>query len=306
MNSYIFETIEYEKKIPAKVFITSISKSDFHWHYEYELILVLKGSLAVNASPVPHVLEAGDILLINSKMVHSLKKTQEDNICLFIQLNQSLFSDWKNKKRDYFFYLSSKNPDMQPQKDYSEFIKVMANIALEASREDVVGYYRLISWLYMLVADLFEFVDYDIRQFASVSKESTDAQTLMDIISFVENHFNEENIVQSLCRKIGMSEKTIYRFLKNNVGITVKELINGYKIEHSKTMLKFTDKPISFIANECGFASDMTFYRIFKKEVGVTPNDYRQSGVVLEQNQSVKGYLEHDKWEAFDLLKKYL
>jgi len=306
MNSYIFETIDYEKSFPAKVFITSIHNSNFHWHYEYELILVLKGSLSVNATPKPLILETGDILLINSKMVHSLKKTQEDNICLFIQLNQSLFNDWKNKKRDYYFYLNSKCTDLPPRKAYSEFIKIMANIAVEANKEDIAGYYRTKAWLFMLVADLFEFVHYDIRQFAAVSNENNGAQTLMEIITFVEEHFKEDNMVDSLCKRIGMSEKTIYRFLKQNVGITLMGLTNNYKIEHSKAMLKFTDKPINYIATECGFTSDITFYRIFKKEVGVTPNDYRQSDVALEKNQEVKGYLDYSKKEAVDLLEKYL
>lgn len=306
MNSYIFEAIEYEKKIPANIFMTSISNSDFHWHYEYELILVLKGSLSVNASPSPLVLETGDIMLINSKMVHGLKKTKEDNICLFIQLNQSLFKDWNDKKRNYHFYLNSKNTEMPPRKDYSEFVKIMAHIAMEANREGIAGYYRTKSWLYMLAADLFEFTHYDIRQFAANSNDNDNTQTLMEIIRYVEDHFNEEHIVDNFCKNMGMSEKSIYRFLKQNIGITLKDLITNYKIEHSKDMLKFTDKSISYITDECGFASEVTFYRIFKKEVGVTPNDYRQSGVILERNQEVKGYLDYSKKEAIDLLKKYL
>lgn len=67
MSSYIFETIEHEEKYPAKVFVTSIEHSSFHWHYDYELILVLKGSLIVNASPKITVLEAGDIVLLIQK-----------------------------------------------------------------------------------------------------------------------------------------------------------------------------------------------------------------------------------------------
>ena len=38
MSSYIFETVEFEKKYPVNAFVASIQSSSFHWHYEYELL----------------------------------------------------------------------------------------------------------------------------------------------------------------------------------------------------------------------------------------------------------------------------
>jgi hypothetical protein len=42
MSRSIFEVIEYEKKMPAKIFITSIEQSYYHWHFDYEFLLVFK------------------------------------------------------------------------------------------------------------------------------------------------------------------------------------------------------------------------------------------------------------------------
>jgi AraC-like DNA-binding protein len=71
-------------------------------------------------------------------------------------------------------------------------------------------------------------------------------------------------------------------------------------------MLTRTDKPISLIAQECGFGTDKTFYRIFKNEFNMTPNEYRQSGTRVEENKQVQGYIDYSKKEAIHLLKKFI
>ena len=306
MRSYIFEAIEHGKKYPAKVFVTSIEHSSFHWHYEYELILVLKGTLSVNASPKPAVLQAGDIILFNSKAIHELQRTQEDNLCLFIQMNQCLFSDFKDMNKTYHFYLNSKTDDLQPKNGYRSFVQLAANIGIEFQRSDIVGYYRMKSLLYGLIADLFEYVPYEIHQKAATSKENENPVLLMRIIEFIQEYYMKDNMLDELYKELGVSEKTVYRFLKCNVGVSTKELITACKIEAAKPLLKFSDKSINFIADKCGFGSENTFYRVFKKEVGVTPNEYRQNGTTLEKNPDVKGYLSFSQKEAAELLNKYI
>ncbi len=306
MKSYIFEAIEHGKKYPAKAFVTSIDHSSFHWHYEYEIILVLKGALLINVSPKPVVLEAGDIILLNSKAIHELQRTEEENLCLFIQINQCLFSDFKDRNRTYYFYLNSKTDGLYPKKDYCFFTSLAAKIGLEFQRNDTVGYYHTKSMLYMLIADLFEYVPYEIHQKAATSRENENPVLLMQIIEFIQENYKKGNVLDELYKTLGISEKTVYRFLKCNVGLSSKELVTNCRIEASKPMLKFSDKPISYIADECGFGSENTFYRVFKKEVGVTPNEYRLNGMTLEKNPDVKGYLSFNQKEAAELLNKYI
>lgn len=298
MNSYIFESIEHGKKFPAKVFTTSIDQSSFHWHYEYELLLVLKGSLIVNDNMGPTLLKEGDIILIHSKAVHSLRKTQEENICLFIQLNQNLFENYEDIKRSYRFYLNSVKDELTPKKGYSHFVNLAAQIGKRANEQDFISFYRTKALLYSLVADLFEYVEYDIRQYADGAKEQEDSTTLMEIIEFIQSHYKEEDLSVNLCKTFGMSDKTIYRFLKNNIGLTVKDLIISAKIEYSKTLLKYSKKSINYIIDECGFHSNITFYRLFKKETGITPSEYRINDEVLDSNPQVKGYMDFSKKEA--------
>jgi len=307
MNSYIFETIEQEKHFPSKVFVASIETSSFHWHYEYELMLILKGSLIVNVSPETVILHAGDIILFNSKRVHGLKKTTEDNLCLIVQLDQSLFENGRDKQQNYYFYLNSGRQELKPKISYQCFIRLMAQIGLEADGNDIIHVYRVKALLYTLAANFFEYVQYDIRQYSSKMKNSKmeNPEVLIQVIEYVEENFLKENLEQTLYKKIGMCEKTLYRFLKEHTGLTLKELIVNYKIEHSKVLLKHTKKPIACITAECGFSSENTFYRTFKKDTGLTPKEYRLNGLLNEDNPEIKGYINFSKKESIELLKKY-
>ena len=47
MCAYIYETVQHDGENRIKLFTTAIDYSGFHWHYDYEFILVLKGQLNI-------------------------------------------------------------------------------------------------------------------------------------------------------------------------------------------------------------------------------------------------------------------
>lgn len=123
MSSYIFETVDYDKKYPANVFVTHIGNSQFHWHYEYEICLVLKGSIKIIYDSEPTVYHENEIVLINSRAVHSVQG-EEDNLCVFIQLDPVLFQeDGQNTGSIRHFYLDSVRNELESYKPYRYFVK---------------------------------------------------------------------------------------------------------------------------------------------------------------------------------------
>lgn len=307
MKKSIFEIIEYERRMPAKVFITSIDKSSYHWHYDYELLVVLKGSLQVcGGTSEPRIFKEGEIIFFNSKSIHALYRTEDENICLFIQFKKSLFESEHDKNRNHVFYLDSTSRKMRPRIPYYHFVEVAARIGIAYESEDMTRFYRAKALIYEFVADLFEYAEYDIRQYANCWDEQEDSEIFVSIVDFIEMNFAKDSIEKLLSKHIGMSEKTIYRFLKRNTGLSIKDLIMETRMEEAKKMLKYSEKPITNIVCECGFQSEMTFYRSFKKYTGSTPNDYRMSGMEMERNPEVRGYMDFNRQEAIELLKRYL
>ncbi len=306
-ESYFFEAIENRLKYPAKVFLASIDHSSFHWHYEYELILVLKGKVLVNSDQKPVILEAGDILLVNSKSVHEIHRIErEDNICLFIQINQNLFNDFRDANQTYRFYLNSKLDTLKPKKGFEHFVRMAAQIGLAGIDKNEITPYRMKGMLYLFIADLYQYAAYDIYQRASEAAEHENLETLMNIIEYIQFHYQDKNVLKNLYKEVGMSDKSVYRLLKVNIGHSAKDLLLARKLDKAKYMLKYTDKTINFIVDECGFSSVNSFYRTFKMVLNITPNDYRRYGIALKDNQEIKGYLGFSKTEGIVLLENII
>lgn len=85
--------------------------------------------------------------------------------------------------------------------------------------------------------------------------------------------------IQELSRKLSLPQQEISQVINTNFNKKFRDLINEYRVEEVKKMLhneKMAHMSILGVALECGFNSEATFYRIFKKNTGVSPKEYRK------------------------------
>lgn len=77
--------------------------------------------------------------------------------------------------------------------------------------------------------------------------------------------------------ELGISEKYLYAYIKEQTGKTFAVYLEELRVAHARHCLECTDWSNEKIAQESGFGSANTFYRIFKKYTGVSPSVYRKS-----------------------------
>lgn len=81
--------------------------------------------------------------------------------------------------------------------------------------------------------------------------------------------------VQYCADKLCLSPNYFSDLLKKETGSTALHFIHDKSIEIAKTELASTDDTVNEIAYNLGFQYPQHFTRLFKKEVGYTPNEYR-------------------------------
>ena len=82
--------------------------------------------------------------------------------------------------------------------------------------------------------------------------------------------------IASYAEEIGISENYLSRLVKRDTGRSVGAWIDIVRIQRSKHLLATTHQPIIDIAASVGIEDQSYFSRLFKKETGLTPSNYRR------------------------------
>jgi AraC family L-rhamnose operon regulatory protein RhaS len=94
-------------------------------------------------------------------------------------------------------------------------------------------------------------------------------------IKELETRFQENEKIDNVASRLGMSRRYFTRLFRELTGNSWLDHVRDLRLEHAKLLLRKTDRSILPIAFECGFDDLSSFYRAFKSEVGVTPQQWR-------------------------------
>lgn len=82
--------------------------------------------------------------------------------------------------------------------------------------------------------------------------------------------------VASLALKLQMSPRYLSDLLKQETGKTAIDLIHVFLISEAKNLLRSEDHTVAEIAYTLGFENPPYFSRLFKKETGISPNQFKR------------------------------
>ncbi len=95
-------------------------------------------------------------------------------------------------------------------------------------------------------------------------------------LRLMQERFAEETAMDDLAREVGLSRPHFFKLFKMQMGITPNLYLNTLRTEHAIDELVTTDKSITDIGLDLGFASQASFTRFFTSNVGIPPTDYRR------------------------------
>ncbi|MGF0033868.1 helix-turn-helix domain-containing protein [Bariatricus sp. SGI.154] len=96
-------------------------------------------------------------------------------------------------------------------------------------------------------------------------------------IHYIAIHLHEKITLEMVADAVGMSPCHLSRVFRQETGISMVDFVQQERIEAAKHMLIYSDATLSAISQYLYFSTQSYFIRIFKKHVGMTPGQYRQS-----------------------------
>ncbi|MBE5754367.1 MAG: AraC family transcriptional regulator [Clostridiales bacterium] len=100
---------------------------------------------------------------------------------------------------------------------------------------------------------------------------------VLKILSYINQHYNQPITLKDLCDKFFLSKVSLCKKFKNVMHCSIMEYVSRMRLSKAKSLLKDTNKSIEDVALDCGFSSANYLGLIFKKEVGLSPLNYRKS-----------------------------
>lgn len=97
-------------------------------------------------------------------------------------------------------------------------------------------------------------------------------------IDFIQNNYSSlELSLEKIAQASFVSSAYLNRLFNKKKGLTVMEFVKNVRIEHAKQLLRQSERTTEEIAEKVGYNSRSYFSKLFKKEVGISPNEYRSS-----------------------------
>ena len=272
MNYNIFEMDE-------KIMIVSSDKNEtnIHSHNFYELVYVVQGTAVQNINGTDIEIKEGDYYILDFNTVHNYKNCKNFKVinCLFKPefIDKALkgcvdFGVRRTINLIHFDYtILSKIPENNIFHDDSN-IKALFESMLSEYSVKKGGYIELIR-CYLIQILVVSLRSIYVPQTDKISK------TTYDIISFTEEHFNENITLSHICKNINFTLPYISKKFKEETGTSFQKYLQNLRIEQSMRLLSETDKKITEIAHDVGYNDIKFFGELFKKNIGMSPRKFR-------------------------------
>ena len=109
-------------------------------------------------------------------------------------------------------------------------------------------------------------------------RPKTPSNALADQLSkFVEDNITTITSLADLCEAFHYSKNYVERLFQREFGVSPIQYINDVKIKKAMYLLETTSKPITAIAEECGYFDYPYFYKRFVQKAGVSPSEWRKN-----------------------------
>lgn len=168
---------------------------------------------------------------------------------------------------------STENP-LRHLHDISQYEKYIDEI-LKRSQLTLANSMKRNAYAVFFISDLLE--DYKTYSLAGSSYDYTTSIYVKYTTDYLSAHYQEEVKIGKLADALGISRNYLSICFKNEIGVSPHDYLTNLRIDHASHLLKNTSLSVAAIASEVGYEDTFAFSRIFKKKVGISPRQYRNS-----------------------------
>ena len=99
---------------------------------------------------------------------------------------------------------------------------------------------------------------------------------------YISMHLNRLFSLDDIASEIGVNKSHLSRRFSEEVGVGIQQYAQIKRIEAATNMLKYSDESVLAISNYLCFSSQSHFGKVFKVQIGTTPQKYREKNKIVD------------------------
>lgn len=256
------------------------SKALCHWHEDIELIYIIEGEMNYKINGKNVLLRETDCILVNSRQLHyGYSHLYHDCrfICILfhpslLKANPGVYKKYigpfvETRAIEYLHY-TGETENCRQMREWIKGIFSLKNGSGDAYELEII------SILYRMHGALFQQQRAVLEQTAPQNNTDLDLQKKM--VSYIYAHYQEALTLDEIAASGNISLSKCCVIFNHYLQQSPVAFLNKYRLEVSRYLLSNTRSSISQIAISCGFNHLSYFSKLFLREYGCTPTEYRR------------------------------
>ena len=243
-----------------------------HYHHAYELYYVIDGEREYFIGEKFFKVKKGDLVWVPKDMLHRTDGRGATRFLLFFKdrfIEKYLSAEAIERlvSREPFVFTADAERDAELRNMFFDILKEFNKSKnSEENCDEFLIAKQLSEPLYFIYSHENHYTD-------TVAKVN---ERMHLIIKYINDNYADELSMQELADKFGITKNHFCHVFTKHMGVTFITYLNTIRIKAACDMIKRDEDTILEISNKCGFCSSHYFYRVFKKEKGVSPSEYRK------------------------------
>jgi transcriptional regulator GlxA family with amidase domain len=92
---------------------------------------------------------------------------------------------------------------------------------------------------------------------------------------YLRQHAGKRLAIANVCRALAVGERTLARRFKAGLGMSPLSYLQSQRIARARQLLESSNLPLERIVEQCGYEDASSFRKLFARQVGMTPREYR-------------------------------
>lgn len=254
-----------------------------HTHEFIELLYVYSGNCYQTINGQEFHLKKGDICIIDTGIIHSIKRADINDIFINILMKKDYFTTSLLSRLSSESYISEflvnaitestnhENYIIFNQNEGSKVDFFMSSLMCEYFDKGLCSTEVIDCYLILLFSELIRTTEYSYYKKSSTN-DSRDS--LIHILKYIEKNYNTCTL-ESVAKHFNFHPNYLSTFLRKMTKKTYKEIVQTQRMMQAANYLKKTTIPIYEIAEKSGYNNLTFFYKKFREHYGISPQEFR-------------------------------